>query len=73
MTYYIKLAICLRELGEYTRALYILDASLAISRKNYGTYYQMALIYKMTNNIPAALMNMEKAGKLSSRKKSKLN
>lgn len=69
MTYYIKLAICLRELGEYTRALYILDASLAISRKNYGTYYQMALIYKMTNNIPAALMNMEKAGKLSSRKK----
>jgi tetratricopeptide (TPR) repeat protein len=69
MTYYIKLAISLRELGEYARALKVLNASLAISRNNYGTYYQMAQVYKKKNNMAAALKNMEKAGKLNASKK----
>jgi len=64
LKYYIKLAISHRELKEYEQALFILKKSIHINSKNYGTYYQLAQIYKKQNKLSLAKKNLSKALRL---------
>ena len=64
INYFIKLSISLRELKRYDEALKVLHESLKINSKNFGTYYQIAQIYKRQNLISKAIENLEIANKL---------
>ncbi len=64
MSYFMKLAVSLRELKRYDESLSVLQESLHINSKNFGTYYQIAQIYKKQNFISKALENLEIANKL---------
>ncbi|ARU55011.1 hypothetical protein OLMES_0924 [Oleiphilus messinensis] len=65
LTYFIKLAISYRESGRLDNALRTLTQSLAISKTNYGTYYQFAQIHKLKNNIDQAITSLQLAAKYS--------
>ena len=69
ITYFIKLAISLRETKEYEEAIKVLKQSLKFDSKNYGTYYQLAKIYKKLENHDLAIKNFEMAKKLNPTKK----
>ena len=59
LSYFIKLAVSLRELSQYDEALKVLKESLKINSKNFGTYYQIGQIYKRQNLKLKAIENLE--------------
>lgn len=61
LKHYIKLAISYRELSMYDEALNILNKSLLVSSKNFGTYYQFGMIYQKKNQLEKALFCYKKA------------
>ena len=65
MGYFIKLAVSLRELELYEEALDVLEESLDINRKNFGTYFQFAQIYKRKGDTTKAIENLKTAKELN--------
>ena len=64
LSYYIKLAISLRELKDYKQALEVLNKSLKFNTKNYGTYYQLYKIHTLLDNKSLAEKNIKIADAL---------